>query len=948
MIIDEESYLAHEGTKRHSGRYPWGSGEDPYQHEPFYDRVNSYKKVGLTEAEIAKLMQMTTTQLRARKAVAYQEQLAAKQAMAARLKAKGYSPTMIAKRMNLPNESSARSLLNPSSQARAKIAFTIANNLKETMGDSNAVMIGKGVELYLGASQDKLKVAVAMLEDEGYKVHHIYTTQLGTGHKTDIKVLAPPGVTTRELYQDRDRIKGVTQSLDETHEGGVGFRKPVSISTDRIMVRYAEDGGTERDGTMQIRPGAKDLELGDYRYAQVRIGVNNSHYMKGMAVYGDPKDFPPGKDIIVNSNKKRGTPVLGEGDNSVLKPMKRVKNPDGSKGDIDWDNPFGAAIKLGVGQYDYEDPKTGKKKQSAINIVNEEGSWNTWSKNLPSQMLSKQDISLAKKQLGIELDRHKRSLDEIENLTNPVVKRKLLTEYASEVDSAAVHMKAAAMPRQRTQVILPIPSMKDTEIYAPNFKNGERVVLIRFPHGGKFEIPELVVNNKNKDAISVLGNAKDAVGINAKVAERLSGADFDGDSVLVIPNNRREIKTEKSLPGLKDFDPKTAYPKYPGMKVMTKKQKGKEMGVVSNLITDMHIKGAPLQDIEKAVRHSMVVIDAEKHELNWKQSERDNQIDLLKEKWQSQPGGKSGGASTLISRATSEQRVPSRKPRLQRHGGPINPKTGEKEYEYTKDSYDEVAYRVRSGTNKDGTPRYRKQWATESKFRTLQKQGEIPTDAEIIERRTKTRTMTSTKMAEAKDAYSLSSGSEMESVYANYANSLKALGNKARKSSLEVGSFKYDPDAAKKYSTEVSSLNAKLNTALKNKPLENKAQLIAGVMYDRAQTDHPEYDKDDLKKLRGKYLAKARSFVGAGKQAVYITDKEWEAIQARAISANKLKEIIDNANPDRVKELATPKLDAAMSTTMLSRAHSMLTRGYTQAEVADRLGVSVSTLIRNL
>ena len=28
-----EDELAHYGTPRHSGRYPWGSGDDPYQHE---------------------------------------------------------------------------------------------------------------------------------------------------------------------------------------------------------------------------------------------------------------------------------------------------------------------------------------------------------------------------------------------------------------------------------------------------------------------------------------------------------------------------------------------------------------------------------------------------------------------------------------------------------------------------------------------------------------------------------------------------------------------------------------------------------------------------------------------------------------------------------------------------------------------------------------------------
>ena len=669
MIIDEDAYLEHYGVKRRSGRYPYGSGDRPYQDEdqPLHKRIQELRKSGMTEKEAADALGMTIAQMRARRAISISEERAAKAHRAYELREKGYGPSAIAKMMGLPNESSVRALLDPSIKARQETATIIADNLKKTIGDDGCVQIGKGVERHLGVSQDKLKVAVAMLEDEGYVVHHLYTDQLGTGHKTDVKVLGYPGSTYKDFVNNSEKIHLVTKNLDEPHIDGVGLKRPVALDSKRLGIKYAEDGGTERDGVMLIRPGARDLELGQSRYAQVRINVDDSHYLKGMAMYGDPKDFPPGKDIIFYTNKKRGTPLEGTGDQSVLKPLKRVKNPDGSKGDIDWDNPFGAAIKAKdgeiIGQYDYTDPKTGKQKQSLINKVNDEGDWSTWSKNLPSQFLSKQDVSLAKRQLGIELDKNLRAYDEIMAYNNPVVRKKLLKEFSDECDSAAVHMKAAAMPRQKTQVILPIPSLKDNEIFAPNFNDGESVILVRFPHGGKFEIPELKVNNRNKEAISMLSkNAKDCVGINSKVAERLSGADFDGDNVLVIPNPKGEIKTHAPLAGLKDFDPKTAYPKYPGMKVMTKKQKGREMGIVSNLITDMTIKGAPWSDIEKAVRHSMVVIDAEKHELNWRQSELDNQIELLKEKWQKQPSGKYGGASTLISKATSTLRVDERKP----------------------------------------------------------------------------------------------------------------------------------------------------------------------------------------------------------------------------------------------------------------------------------------------
>ena len=200
----------------------------------------------------------------------------------------------------------------------------------------------------------------------------------------------------------------------------------------------------------------------------------------------------------------------------------------------------------------------------------------------------------------------------------------------------------------------------------------------------------------------------------------------------------------------------------------------------------------------------------------------------------------------------------------------------------------------------------------------------------------------------AKDAYELSSGTAMEGVYANYANSLKSLANQARKSYLNSGSFKYDPQAAKTYSSEVSSLKAKLNTALKNAPLERKAELLSDNLYEAKKAAHPEYEKDDLKKLSNRCLNEARIAVGAKKQLVDITDKEWEAVQHRAVSKNTLQQILQNADPDRVKQLATPKQGVTMSASLIARARSMLNRGYTQAEVADRLGVSIDTLKRNV
>lgn len=868
------SELMHYGVLRRSGRYPWGSGENPYQrYDSFLGYVDELRSQGLSEVEIARGLGMTTSELRSRKSIAKAEKRAADAAEAWRLKEKGYSNVAIGERMGI-NESSVRNLLKPSLQERNNVTKATADMLKNSVEEKGYIDVGVGVENHLGISRTKLKTAIAQLEDEGYTVHYVPVEQLGTGKKTTIMVLAKPGTTYSEIYRNRDQIKLIT---DYTEDGGrsyLGLEPIRNINGKRVLIRYAEDGGTEKDGVIELRRGVDDISLGDSKYAQVRIGVNGTHYLKGMAMYGE--DFPDGVDIIFNTNKKKGTPP-----DEVMKSMKD-----------DPDNPFGATVR----QRHYIDAD-GKRQLSALNIVNEEGDWGKWSKTLSSQMLSKQSPSLAKKQLDLAYDLKKEQYDEIMSLTNPAVKKKLLDSFADDCDSSSIHLKAAALPRQSSHVILPFPDMKENEIYAPNYRNGEKVVLIRYPHGGKFEIPELTVNNKQPTANRLIKNAKDAVGINSKVAERLSGADFDGDTVLVIPNNKGSIKTSSPLKGLKDFDPKEAYPAYEGMPRISSRTKQMKMGDVSNLITDMTIKGATPDELARAVRHSMVVIDSEKHNLNYKQSYIDNGIADLKKKYQ---GSERAGASTLISRASSPTRVSTRKES-------IDPKTGKKVYAYTNETY------------------------VDSKGRTVR------------------RTVKSTKMAEAEDARSLSSGTRMEEIYASHANKLKGLANQARKASANTQYTPYSPSAKKTYEKEVKSLNAKLNLALQNKPLERQAQLLANKVVSAKRQANPDMTAEEVKKIKAQALNEARNRTGAKKQNIVITKDEWNAIQSGAISTNKLTQILDNADLDTVKKLATPKTNkTGLSNAKLAQAKAMLSRGYTQAEVADALGISTSTLSKAL
>ena len=878
--------LMHYGTKRHSGRYPWGSGENPYQDSrSFLGTEQQLRKEGLSEKEIADYFEISIKQLRARKSNAKNAVTAANISEAVKLKDKGYSNVAIGKKMGVP-ESTVRNWLKPGADQKRTVATKTADYLKSAVDKQKYIDVGGGVENMMGIPRTQLDNAIEMLKDQGYKIQYIQTEQLGTGKKTSIKVLTKGDVPYSEVSKNRVEIAYPGFYSDD---GGTTLRTikpPVSISSKRIKVNYREDGGVDKDGVIELRRGVDDLSLGKARYAQVRIAVDGTHYLKGMAMYSD--DIPDGYDIVFNTNKKRGTPMLGKGDDSVLKTMKS-----------DQDNPFGATIRhdneLILCQSHYKG-KDGKEHQSALNIVNEEGNWNAWRKSLSSQMLSKQSPTLAKKQLKLAYDLKQDEFDEIMAVENPVIKRNLLDKFADGCDSASVHLKAAGLPRQASKVILPFPDMKENEIYAPSFRDGESVVLIRYPHAGTFEIPQLTVNNKNETANRLIRNAQDAVGIHPKVAERLSGADFDGDTVLVIPTRGVNIKTSQPLKGLKDFDPKIAYPAYKGMPEPGSKGSGfnkqRQIGDVSNLITDMTLKGATPDELAAAVRHSMVVIDAEKHNLNWRQSYEDNHIAQLKEKYQ---GGKNRGASTLISKASSDARPGARKEY-------IDPATGKKVYSYTGETY----------TNRKG--------------------------------KTVPRTIKSTKMAETEDAYTLSSGTVMETVYAEHANKLKALANRSRKESYSTTPIPYSPSAKKTYSSEVDSLNSKLNIALQNRPLERKALLLANAKVRIVKDANPDMDADDIKKLKGRCLTEARIQTGARKQQIEITPKEWEAIQAGAISTNKLQQIVNNSDLDVLKQLAMPREYKTMTPAKQSRARAMEARGYTTAEIADALGVSTSTV----
>lgn len=894
MDLVEEDILMHYGVKRRSGRYPWGSGDNPYQHGgDFLARVEELQRLGKTEKQIADELHLSTTDLRMQVRVAKHERRALQADRARSLREDGKTLDEIASILGYANDSSVRALLNENTAANKNKAQATAEILKKELAEKGAIDVGTGVERQLGVSTGVLQEALFILETEGYNRYGVGVPQVNDPKKRTITpVISVPEIDQREVYQNLDLVKSVGDY--HSTDGGESWDKreyPASIDSSRVKILYGDEGGALKDGVIEIRRGVADLDLGDSHYAQVRILVDGTHYLKGMAMYSD--DMPDGADIVFNTNKHTGTPKMDV--------LKKIQD--------DPDNPFGALIKAN-GQSHYIDAD-GNEKLSAINKLKEEGDWDKMSKNLSSQFLSKQPIQLIKKQLDLTYADAADEFSEICSLNNPTVKRKLLLDFADECDSAAVHLKAAALPRQSTQVILPLNAMKETEIFAPNYRDGEKVVLIRYPHGGTFEIPELTVNNKNPTAVSVLGkNIRDAVGINPKVAERLSGADFDGDQVVVIPTGGRvKIQSTPALKDLKDFDPKTDYSTEgkTGVRFLAKgAATQRQMGEISNLITDMTLKGATEPEIARAVKHSMVVIDAAKHKLDYRQSEKDNGIAELKKKYQGfdDETGHHGGASTLLSRRKQDVEVPERQ-----GSGVIDPLTGK------------VVYKESGRTYVD--PRTGKTVAATTKVKRI-----LAVD----------------------DVRSMSSGTLQEEAYADYANKMKDLANKARLEYKATPTLKRSASAAKAFEPEVNRLMAALKVAQLNAPLEREAQRIANARVKAKVQANNITDKDEISKIRRAAISDARNSTGAsGKRTrITISDGEWTAIQSGAISDTTLSEILRYAEPKTVRERATPRRTTQLSDARISRIKAMANSGHTNAEIAEALGISTSAVSKYL
>lgn len=941
----EDQYKYHQAV--------WEKFPNGYKIDSEFDRqIKALKDEGYSQAQIAMGLGITTGSLKARESIATnitkREFLEKNRELMEGVKdADGnwirepITNRSVRARILGVSEPTLRSREKGSVDENSKIIFDTADKLREFMQDHKYLYVGKGTAQRIGVKNDRLNTAVEILKLEGYDTLKVQVDQMGSkaGNKTTMLTLVPPGTTYQQLKNDVANIDNVISIYngDRYDRDSDTFKKieePVSIDSKRIFIKYAEDGGAEKDGLIELRRGVDDLSLGKAAYAQVRIAVDDNLYIKGMAMHTD--NVPEGYDILVNSNKKAGTPL-----DKVLKKFDPKKKVEG--------NPFGSAIRLDpeegyIIQRHYIDSKTGEKKLSAINVVNAEGDWADWSKKVASQMLAKQSTDLVKKQLDLTYDSRLKEFEEINSLTNPVVRKKLLDDFEQNADKAAVDLKTVPFTGQSTRVLLPYPKLSEKECYCPGYEDGETVALVRYPHGGTFEIPLLKVNNKFKEAKKDLGNCQDAIGINTRTAAVLSGADFDGDTVICIPvrdkngNKITSVKTFEDLPEdvakpflkLREFDtktyklpddvvndPVTGERRHDPRVMYDEKARGKQMGVATNLIADITAKGASSKDVIDAVMYSMVVVDAYKHGLDWKKAREDFRIKEINNLYRS-----TGGSDTIMTKAKSPV---FDYPKKEKSKSKMTPEELERYYNGEK-VYEEIVPKLVKWRDKDtGELIVREKWPKkEQTYRMAQ--ADTPEKVRNLMSKTPT---------------------DIERLYADFAIKMKELAQKARKESrlIKMYSKNTDPETKAKYKDEVKSLQDQKNRALSLKPLENKAQAYANRLFDKFKNNNPNLDEGEYKKQKGRMIERARNLVGVKQVKIDISDKEWEAIQSGVISASDVKSILDYADMDKVRKLAMPKTASEIPVAKIQYAENKLRNTDAGVEtIAQELGVSVSTL----
>ena len=211
-------------------------------------------------------------------------------------------------------------------------------------------------------------------------------------------------------------------------------------------------------------------------------------------------------------------------------------------------------------------------------------------------------------------------------------------------------------------------------------------------------------------------------------------------------------------------------------------------------------------------------------------------------------------------------------------------------------------------------------------------------------------------MADTSDAYTLITGEghDMEKLGADYANTMKALANEARREARSTVTTKVNAQARQVYAKEVAELKADIVREKTNKPKERSAQAMSNGIVAAKLKEHPEWreDKDKVKKMKNQTLTECRRRAGANKKNVYVelNERKIEAMNAGALSSSNITKVINNCDKDKFKKLAMPRSTNALSKVdqlkiqHLIEASKGKKNGYTIDEIAKLVGCSASTV----
>src|SRR5699024_3398393 len=239
-------------------------------------RVNELKGSGKSEREILDIInselpkeyQLGTTEFRVAQRRAKHDRRQLQYDRIRSLKEDGLTATEIGREMGL-NESTVRSILNSGVTERVGRAEEIAKTLKDEVDRKGMIDISEGAERVLGVTEGQLDEAAYILEAEyGYKRYGVgVKNTTNPRQQTNTTVLAKPEFDQKYAYQHQDQI----QALGDYHfdsDTGVArkLQRPSSLDSSRVAVRYAEDGGIDKDGVIEIRRGVADLDLGKSHY----------------------------------------------------------------------------------------------------------------------------------------------------------------------------------------------------------------------------------------------------------------------------------------------------------------------------------------------------------------------------------------------------------------------------------------------------------------------------------------------------------------------------------------------------------------------------------------------------------------------------------------------------------------------------------------------------------